>query len=129
VFDLQMAGYGTATLELLTPPSPSGPVLNFLRLTYKVRAMMRESLERSTLTHRGGLLQRESARASVSDRDPEFMERQKVLTAFDNVGVNIWKEAKRGYSVWIVQNPTTSLADDVAVTKRTLALRENEPAG
>jgi hypothetical protein len=34
VFDLPMAGHGTATLELLTAPSPSGPVLNFLRLTY-----------------------------------------------------------------------------------------------
>ena len=34
VFDLPMAGHGTATLELLTGPSPSGPVLNFLRLTY-----------------------------------------------------------------------------------------------
>ena len=28
---------------------------------------------------------------------------------------------KDGYEVSIVQNPTTSLADDVAVTKRTLA--------
>src|SRR5260370_17550354 len=28
---------------------------------------------------------------------------------------------KDGYNVSIVQNPTTSLADDVAVTKRTLA--------
>jgi pimeloyl-ACP methyl ester carboxylesterase len=28
---------------------------------------------------------------------------------------------KRGYSVTVVQNPTTSLADDVAVTKRALA--------
>jgi hypothetical protein len=34
VFDLPMAGHGTVTLELLTAPSPSGPVLNFLRLTY-----------------------------------------------------------------------------------------------
>jgi len=34
VFDLPMAGHGTATLELLTGPSPSGAVLNFLRLTY-----------------------------------------------------------------------------------------------
>jgi hypothetical protein len=33
-FDLPMSGHGTATLELLTGPSPSGPVLNFLRLTY-----------------------------------------------------------------------------------------------
>src|SRR5258706_6839552 len=28
---------------------------------------------------------------------------------------------KRGYAVTVVQNPTTSLADDVAVTKRALA--------
>jgi hypothetical protein len=34
VFDLPMAGHGTVTLELLTASSPSGPVLNFLRLTY-----------------------------------------------------------------------------------------------
>jgi hypothetical protein len=34
VFDLPMSGHGTATLELLTAPRPSGPVLNFLRLTY-----------------------------------------------------------------------------------------------
>jgi hypothetical protein len=34
VFDLPMAGHGTATLELITAPSPSGPVLSFLRLTY-----------------------------------------------------------------------------------------------
>jgi pimeloyl-ACP methyl ester carboxylesterase len=34
---------------------------------------------------------------------------------------------KDGYNVSIVQNPTTSLADDVAVTKRTLAT-QNEPA-
>ncbi len=34
---------------------------------------------------------------------------------------------KDGYNVSIVQNPTTSLADDVAVTKRTLAT-ENGPA-
>jgi hypothetical protein len=34
VFDLPMTGHGTATLELLTAPSPSGAVLNFLRLTY-----------------------------------------------------------------------------------------------
>ena len=31
---------------------------------------------------------------------------------------------KDGYSVSIVQNPTTSLADDVAVTKRTLAAQD-----
>ncbi|NTX55647.1 alpha/beta hydrolase [Myxococcus llanfairpwllgwyngyllgogerychwyrndrobwllllantysiliogogogochensis] len=31
---------------------------------------------------------------------------------------------KRGYSVTVVQNPTTSLADDVAVTKRALATLE-----
>ena len=30
---------------------------------------------------------------------------------------------KDGYDVSIVQNPTTSLVDDVAVTKRTLAAR------
>ena len=34
---------------------------------------------------------------------------------------------KDGYNVWIVQNPTTSLADDVAVTKRTLAA-QNGPS-
>ena len=34
---------------------------------------------------------------------------------------------KDGYNVSIVQNPTTSLADDVAVTTRTLAT-QNEPA-
>ena len=34
---------------------------------------------------------------------------------------------KDGYNVSIVQNPTTSLADDVAVTKRTLAA-QNGPA-
>ena len=34
---------------------------------------------------------------------------------------------KKGYSVSIVQNPTLSLADDVAVTKRTLA-SQDEPA-
>jgi hypothetical protein len=34
---------------------------------------------------------------------------------------------KDGYNVSIVQNPTTSLADDVAVTKRTLAA-QNSPA-
>ena len=34
---------------------------------------------------------------------------------------------KDGYNVSIVQNPTTSLADDVAVTKRTLAV-QNGPA-
>ena len=34
---------------------------------------------------------------------------------------------KDGYNVSIVQNPTTSLADDVAVTKRTLAI-QNGPA-
>jgi hypothetical protein len=34
VFDLPMSGHGTATLELLTAPRPSGPVLAFLRLTY-----------------------------------------------------------------------------------------------
>jgi pimeloyl-ACP methyl ester carboxylesterase len=34
---------------------------------------------------------------------------------------------KEGYNVSIVQNPTTSLADDVAVTKRTLAA-QNGPA-
>ena len=33
-FDLPMTGHGTATLELLTSPSQSGPVLNFFRLTY-----------------------------------------------------------------------------------------------
>ncbi len=31
---------------------------------------------------------------------------------------------KRGYRVTVVQNPTTSLADDVAVTKRALAAQE-----
>jgi len=31
---------------------------------------------------------------------------------------------KEGYNVTIVQNPTTSLADDVAVTKRTLAAQD-----
>ncbi|HEY3668535.1 MAG TPA: alpha/beta hydrolase [Polyangiaceae bacterium] len=31
---------------------------------------------------------------------------------------------KRGYSVTVVQNPTTSLADDVAVTKRALAAQD-----
>ena len=31
---------------------------------------------------------------------------------------------KRGYNVSIVQNPTLSLADDVAVTKRTLAAQD-----
>jgi pimeloyl-ACP methyl ester carboxylesterase len=31
---------------------------------------------------------------------------------------------KRGYNVSIVRNPTLSLADDVAVTKRTLAAQE-----
>jgi pimeloyl-ACP methyl ester carboxylesterase len=31
---------------------------------------------------------------------------------------------KRGYSVAVVQNPTTSLADDVAVTKRALAAQD-----
>ena len=30
---------------------------------------------------------------------------------------------KDGYNVAIVQNPTTSLADDVAATKRTLSAR------
>src|SRR6202171_3934450 len=34
---------------------------------------------------------------------------------------------KDGYNVSVVQNPTTSLADDVAVTKRTLAA-QNGPA-
>ena len=39
-----------------------------------------------------------------------------------------WEEVyqalkKDGYNVTIVQNPTTSLADDVAVTKRALARR------
>ncbi len=34
---------------------------------------------------------------------------------------------KDGYAVAIVQNPTISLADDVAVTKRTLAM-QNGPA-
>ena len=34
---------------------------------------------------------------------------------------------KDGYNVSIVQNPTTSLADDVAVTKRTLAA-QNGPS-
>jgi len=34
VFDVPLSGHGTATLELLTAPRPSGPVLNFLRLTY-----------------------------------------------------------------------------------------------
>ncbi len=33
---------------------------------------------------------------------------------------------KDGYSVSIVQNPTTSLEDDVAVTKRTLAVQDGE---
>src|SRR5690242_2168641 len=37
------------------------------------------------------------------------------------------KLTKDGYNVSIVQNPTLSLADDVAVTKRTLASRD-EPA-
>jgi pimeloyl-ACP methyl ester carboxylesterase len=31
---------------------------------------------------------------------------------------------KRGYQVTVVQNPTTSLADDVAVTKRALAVQD-----
>ena len=31
---------------------------------------------------------------------------------------------KDGYTVSIVQNPTNSLADDVAVTKRTLAAQD-----
>ena len=31
---------------------------------------------------------------------------------------------KEGYNVTVVQNPTTSLADDVAVTKRTLAAQD-----
>src|SRR5262245_10574389 len=31
---------------------------------------------------------------------------------------------KQGYAVTIVQNPTTSLADDVAVTKRALAAQD-----
>src|SRR5258708_17598562 len=31
---------------------------------------------------------------------------------------------KRGYAVTVVQNPTTSLADDVAVTKRALAAQD-----
>ena len=31
---------------------------------------------------------------------------------------------KDGYNVSIVQNPTTSLADDVAVTKRTIAQQD-----
>jgi hypothetical protein len=39
---------------------------------------------------------------------------------------NLFK--KDGYNVSIVQNPTTSLADDVAVTKRTLAA-QNGPTG
>ena len=33
---------------------------------------------------------------------------------------------KDGYNVAIVQNPTTSLADDVAVTKRTLAAQNGQ---
>lgn len=32
--------------------------------------------------------------------------------------------SKRGYNITIVQNPTTSLADDVAVTKRTIAAQD-----
>src|SRR2546428_9992853 len=37
----------------------------------------------------------------------------------------VYKILKRdGYSVSIVQNPTISLADDVAVTKRTLAAQD-----
>ena len=35
------------------------------------------------------------------------------------------KLTKDGYNVSIVQNPTLSLTDDVAVTKRTLASRTN----
>src|SRR6202012_5123941 len=33
---------------------------------------------------------------------------------------------KKGYKVSIVQNPTTSLADDVAVTKRVIAAAEGD---
>jgi hypothetical protein len=36
---------------------------------------------------------------------------------------------KDGYAVSIVQNPTISLADDVAVTKRTLAAQDGMVAG
>jgi len=35
VFDLPLTGHGTATLEFLTAPSPSGPVLQFFRLIYE----------------------------------------------------------------------------------------------
>src|SRR5258705_10875661 len=35
---------------------------------------------------------------------------------------------KRGYTVTVVQNPTTSLADDVAATRRALAAQDG-PAG
>jgi hypothetical protein len=40
----------------------------------------------------------------------------------------VYKILRRdGYSVSIVQNPTVSLEDDVAVTKRTLAVRTYNP--
>ena len=45
-----------------------------------------------------------------------------LSTALDGRAYDMLK--KDGYTVSIVQNPTISLADDVAVTKRTLAAQD-----